>query len=321
MGSGSTRPRASLRRALPGDDADELTWLLFRQEDVISLEQVLQHLSRKAVRHRVASGRWRQVHPAVFVTHNGPVGIAQLWWIAVLAAGPAAVLGGLTAAQAGGLRGFPDRVVHLLLPASCRRGPLPQGVLAHRTTHLPARDVLAVGQPPRTMAARSIVDAAQWAASDGQARAIVAAAFQQRLVGGDDVYQVLDQMPRVRRRRLILATATDAAGGAHSGGELDFLSLVRRSGLPEPTRQRIRRDATGRRRYLDAYFEEWRVHVEIDGGQHLDPAHAWADMRRQNDLWVDGDRVLRFPTWVLRAQPEEVVAQLRAALRAAGWAG
>lgn len=153
VGSGSTRPRASLRRALPGDDADELTWLLFRQEDVISLEQVLQHLSRKAVRHRVASGRWRQVHPAVFVTHNGPVGIAQLWWIAVLAAGPAAVLGGLTAAQAGGLRGFPDRVVHLLLPASCRRGPLPQGVLAHRTTHLPARDVLAVGQPPRTMAA------------------------------------------------------------------------------------------------------------------------------------------------------------------------
>lgn len=135
------------------------------------------------------------------------------------------------------------------------------------------------------------------------------------------MYQVLDQMPRVRRRRLILATATDAAGGAHSGGELDFLSLVRRSGLPEPTRQRIRRDATGRRRYLDAYFEEWRVHVEIDGGQHLDPAHAWADMRRQNDLWVDGDRVLRFPTWVLRAQPEEVVAQLRAALRAAGWAG
>ncbi len=280
---------AGWRRALPGDDADELTWLLFRQEDVISLGQALEHLSRKAIRHRVATGRWRQVHRAVFVAHNGPVGAAQFRWMAVLATGPASMLGGLTAAQAGGLRGFSDRVVHLLLPATSRRALLPPGVLAHRTTHLPGQDVVAVGQPPRTAAARSIVDAAQWATSDGMARAIVAAAFQQRLIGGGEMHEVLDRMPRLRRRRVILATARDAAGGAHSLAELDFLGLVRRAGLPEPTRQQVRRDAAGRRRYLDAYFDEWHVHVEIDGAQHLDPAHAWADMRRQNDLWIEGD--------------------------------
>ncbi|MGW5671299.1 endonuclease domain-containing protein [Micromonospora sp. NPDC003776] len=312
---------AGLRRALPGDDADELTWLLFRQEDVISLGQALAHLSRKAVRHRVATGRWRQIRRAVFVAHNGPVGSAQFRWAAVLAAGPAARLGGLTAAQAGGLRGFPDRVVHLLLPATSRRAPLPPGVLAHRTTHLPDRDVVAMGQPPRTAAPRSVVDAAQWAATDEAARTIVAASCQQRLVCGEELLEVVDRMPRLRRRQLILATAVDAAGGSHSLGELDFLGLVRRAGLPEPTRQKVRRDATGRRRYLDAYFEEWRVHVEIDGAQHLDPAHAWADMRRQNDLWLEGDRVLRFPTWVIRTHPEQVLTQLRAALRAAGWPG
>ncbi|SCL55859.1 DUF559 domain-containing protein [Micromonospora peucetia] len=312
---------AELNRALPGDHADELTWLLFRQDEVISLSQGLRHLSRKAIRHRVASGRWRQVHRAVFVTHNGPVGPAQLRWTAVLAAGPDAMLGGLTAAQAGGLGGFPARVIHLLLPAGQRRDLLPQGVLAHRTTHLPERDVLAVGQPCRTTAARSIVDAAQWARTDEEARAIVAAAFQQRLVCGADVQEVLDRMPRLRRRRLILDVARDAAGGAHSLAELDFLELVRRAGLPEPTRQRVRRDSAGRRRYLDAYFEEWKVHVEIDGGQHLDPRTAWADMRRQNALWVEGDRVLRFPAWALRAHAAEVLAQLHAALRAAGWPG
>ncbi|MET8906403.1 DUF559 domain-containing protein [Micromonospora sp. NPDC004551] len=312
---------AALRRAMPRDDADELSWLLFRQDDVIGLGQAREHLTRKAIRHRVVTGRWRQVHRAVLVAHNGPIGAVQLRWIAVLAAGPTALLGGLTAAHAGGLRGFPDRVVHLLLPAAVRRAPLPTGVRAHRTSHLPDRDVLPVAQPPRTAAARAVVDAAQWAPSDGQARAIVAAAFQQRLVGGDDLHEVVDRMPRLRRRRLILTTATDAAGGAHSLGELDLLSLVRRAGLPEPTRQQVRRDAAGRRRYLDAYFEEWRVHVEVDGGQHLDPAHAWADMRRQNDLWVEGDRVLRFPSWALRADPEGVVAQLQAALRAAGWPG
>ncbi|MEE3919343.1 hypothetical protein V2I01_16415 [Micromonospora sp. BRA006-A] len=207
---------AGMRRALPSDDADELTWLLFRQEDVLSLQQARAHLTRRAIRHRVTTGRWRQAHRAVLVAHNGPVGPGQLRWIAVLAAGPTALLGGMTAAQEGGLRGFPQRVVHLLLPATTRRSPLPSGVLAHRTTHLPDSDVVPIAAPPRTAAARSIVDAAQWAPTDTRARAIVAAAFQQRLVGGDDVHEVVERMPRIRRRRLILSTATDAAGGAHS---------------------------------------------------------------------------------------------------------
>ncbi|MET7948800.1 DUF559 domain-containing protein [Micromonospora sp. NPDC005324] len=163
------------------------------------------------------------------------------------------------------------------------------------------------------------MDAAQWAGDDQQARAIVAAGFQQRIVAGDDLHLVVDRLPRVHRRQLILATAADAAGGAHSLAELDFLGLIRRAGLPVPTRQKVRCDSTGRRRYLDAYFEEWSVHVEIDGGQHLDPRAWWADMRRQNDLWIEGNRVLRFPAWVIRAHPDEVLTQLRAALGAAGW--
>lgn len=162
--------------------------------------------------------------------------------------------------------------------------------MAHRTTCLLSEDVFAVGQPRRTMPARSIVDAAQWAATDDEARSIVAAAFQQRMVGGEEVHLVVERLPRLRRRRLILETATEAAGGAHSLSELDFLLLVRRAGLPEPTRQQVRRDSAGRRRYLDAYFEEWQVHVEVDGSQHLDPTHAWADMRRQYAVWIEGDR-------------------------------
>ncbi|MBL6276727.1 DUF559 domain-containing protein [Micromonospora fiedleri] len=304
---------------MPGDEAGELAWLLFHQEQVLSLDQARRYLSPKAIRHRVDVGRWRQVHRAVYVTHNGPIAPAQLPWIGVLSAGPAAVLGGLSAARAWGLRRYDDKVVHILLPANHRTRAMPPGVRVHRTTLLPAADVLDVGQPRRTMPARSLVDAAQWAPSDQEARAIIAAGFQQRLVGGDDVRQVLDRLPRARRRALIAQTATDAVGGAHSLPELDFLRLVRRAGLPEPTRQAVRHDATGRRRYLDAWFEEWRVHVEIDGSQHLDPATAWADMRRQNDLWRSGDRVLRFPAWAIRHHPADVIAQLRAALLAAGW--
>ena len=42
-------------------------------------------------------------------------------------------------------------------------------------------------------------------------------------------------------------------------------------------------------------------------------------MRRQNELWIPGDRVLRFPAWVVRERPSDVLAQVRAALIAAGW--
>lgn len=321
MWEGLGREWAGFRRGLPSDDADELSWVLFRQEDVLSAGQARRFLSEKAVRHRVVTGRWRQVHRGIYVTHSGPVGRAQLRWIAVLAAGPAAVLAGLTAAQAWGLRRYESAVVHLLLPARHQARSLPPWVRLHRTTLLPDEDVLAVGQPPRTMPARSLIDAAQWASTDDEARAVIAAGFQQRLVGGDDLHRVLDRLPRARRRELIRVTATDAAGGAHSLAEIDFLSLVRRAGLPEPSRQAIRRDAKGRRRYLDVWFAQWRVHVEIDGGQHLDPRTAWVDMQRQNDLWASGDRVLRFPAWAIRHNPETVATQLRAALRAAGWPG
>jgi hypothetical protein len=69
----------------------------------------------------------------------------------------------------------------------------------------------------------------------------------------------------------------------------------------------------------DAYFDEFNVHVEIDGGQHTDVREWWADMRRQNAMGIHGRRVLRFPAWALRHDSNRVIADLRAALIAAGW--
>jgi very-short-patch-repair endonuclease len=57
----------------------------------------------------------------------------------------------------------------------------------------------------------------------------------------------------------------------------------------------------------------------VDGAHHMDARQWAADMRRQNDVWIAGDRILRFAAFDLRSRPETVVAQLTAALRAAGW--
>jgi hypothetical protein len=44
---------------------------------------------------------------------------------------------------------------------------------------------------------------------------------------------VLTGMPMIRRQALIARTVVDAAGGAHSLAELEFLRLSRTAGFPE----------------------------------------------------------------------------------------
>jgi hypothetical protein len=307
--------------AIPPDDADELTWLLFRQDNIITRRQALQLMSASSLRQRVRSGRWQTVHRGVFAAHTGELTYRQRCWVAVLsaAAGGQAYLAGVSALQLAGLDRLTDRFVHVLIPGARRDTQTPPGVLVHRSTVLPEDDLRRVAAPPATMPARSVVDAAQWAASDNAARTFIAMAVQRGLVTEDEVIAVVDRFPTIRRRRLIYETIADAAGGAHSLPELEFLALCRRAGLPMPTRQASRVDRRGRRRFSDAYFEEAGVHVEIDGGHHMDVEQWWQDMRRQNDLWALGERVVRFPAWAIRHDPDTVIAQLSAALGIEPW--
>jgi very-short-patch-repair endonuclease len=300
--------------------SDDFNWLLRCQDDVVSWRQACAHLHEEVVRRRVNGGRWQRPCHGVIVAHNGPLTAEQREWAALLTAGPGAVLAGTTAARRGGLRGYDSDSIHVLVPATRRvnrrayRG-LP--VASHRSSTL--LPVEKVGRPPRTHIARSLVDAAQWAHSDNAARAIVAAGFQQRLVRLDEISATVHRLPRARRRRLVLQTAIDASGGAHSVAEADLARLCRRHRLPTPTHQQPRRDSQGRHRWLDAYWQEWRLHVEVDGAHHMEVREWWADMQRQNALWVAGERVLRFPNWALRHRPDDVAGQIRAALMAAGW--
>jgi very-short-patch-repair endonuclease len=261
------------------------------------------------------------VHVGILCAHTGPLTAVQRLWVASLAAGDGepALLGGRTALSLLGLHGFePDRI-DVLIPARRRSDSPPGLVRVHRTTALPACDKLPGGRPPCTTAARSIVDAASWARSDREATTVVAMAFQQRLAALEEVRAVLDRLPRAKRRRLTLATARDAADGSHSLGEVDLVRLLRRNRLPEPSRQAVRVDPSGKRRYVDVFFEEYGLHVEIDGAHHLQANQAWLDMDRQNQVWRSGELILRFPAWLVRQQPLKVVADIRRALEAAGW--
>lgn len=306
----------------PFDSFDDLQMLLFRQHGVISRRQALTSMTDGALRHRLAAGTWRQVHWGIYVTTGAmELDDRQRRVVASLAAGsgrPAAV-GGVSALHVLGLRGFPSSAVHVLIPARYRVHEPPAFAVVHRTRTLGRDQLHRTTSPPCTVAGRSVLDGAQWAESDERAAALVAAAFQQRLVSLAEVLEAAAHQPRARRRSLALDIAHEADAGAHSLPELEFVKLCRRAGLPTPECQVRRTDRAGRRRYLDAYFKDFGVHVEIDGEQHVEASARWADMKRQNDLWVAGDRVLRFPAWVVRRHPDEVASQVRAALEAAGW--
>lgn len=298
----------------------ELDELLARQSGVVTLAVAMSLLGRGTVRWRLERGRWQQPRPGVVVTHSGPVGRTQALWVDVLCAGGDAVLAGLTAAICDGLRGFEPETTHVLVPWG-RTVARREGIVVRRSRHLGTADVHPIRLPPRTRLPRSLIDAAVWAANNDRARAILAAGVQQRLVRVGDLHDVIDRLPSVPRRKLLRHTLADIAGGAEALSELDFVHLLRRFGLPEPTRQVVRRDRHGRRRWLDAYFDPWGVVVEIDGCWHMEAQAWWADMDRDNQLTIAGERVLRFPSFALREEQERVAHQIAAALRSAGWPG
>jgi very-short-patch-repair endonuclease len=308
-------------------ERDPLTELLDRQDGVIARWQAQRFLTEQAIRHRIESGRWRRLHRGVLHTYGGSLTEPQRWWVAVLALVPHSrstvdgwpiYLGGITALKALGLRNVRADRIHVIVP-DARRVTAPAGVVVHRVSDLPDEDPHLFVRPPTTMPGRAVVDAAAWARSGDEARLIIAASFQQRLVSGPEVAAVLDRMPTVRRRFLTTTTARDCAAGSHSIGELDLVTLCRRSRLPLPTRQLRRRDSTGRLRYLDACFDDWKLVVEVDGAHHAEVGQMWDDSARQNDLALAGYVVLRFPVVVVRTQPRRVAAEIRAALQAAGW--
>jgi very-short-patch-repair endonuclease len=295
------------------------------QAGVLTTAQAVGFAGPGAVRGHLAANRWQRICRGVLCTHNGPLSRKEHLWAAVLVAGPAAVLAGTTALAEAGVHGLRDDTIRILVPAARNRTLLlprlpydmPR-VRVTRTRVLPPEH-LQDGRPPRTTPARAAVDAAVWAATSDGARVILAAACQQRRVTPEEIFEVLALRRKLPRHSMIKATTLDIAGGAQALSEINFMNLCRNFRLPSPDQQVRRVDTTGRVRYLDAYWKQWRVHVEVDGAHHMD-AGSWADdMLRQNQTWIKGDRILRFPAAVIRSRPAEVAGQLHAALQAGGW--
>lgn len=305
-------------RILAGESFAALTAV---QEGVVAVRQLTAlGLDRRAIRRRIGS-EWQSIGSHVVVLHTGPLARRQQWWAGVLHAGAGAALGGTSALEADGLSGFESDLVHVVAPHGTARRSLEVSDVVRIRVHESrgtGADVLALRRPPRTMPARSAVDAAAWSGSDGRCRAVLAASVQQQLVWPADLRAVAYARPTLTRRSLILETVDDLEGGSQSVPELAWVVGLRRFGLPEPTRQAKVRNARGWY-FLDARFDPWRVAVEINGIQHLELRAREADDERRLALAAGGLLVVDLSSYLVRHEIGVAMLRTARALYARGW--
>ncbi|MFJ3385573.1 MULTISPECIES: hypothetical protein [unclassified Curtobacterium] len=242
-------------------------------------------------------------------------------WARLARLGEPAVASHVSAAALHGLAslyGWPEQV-HVTLPKSRYRSAS-NGLVLH-TRPFGAEDVARDGPLAATSIPRTVVDVAL--AGDVRAGVVLA---DSALRGGTPVAALdaaLRSSPRGRGRRaaeLVLEIAD-----ARSGSAAESLARVvfRELGLPEPVLQQVF-VVDGRRMFVDFWFPEQGVVVEIDGRAKYSqprylggrsPTEAFVDEKRRQEALLtvpDVRRVVRVE-WADLHAPGPLAHRLRAA--------
>jgi very-short-patch-repair endonuclease len=264
-----------------------------------------QGLTRFDIASEVSAGRWRAAGRHTVVIGTEMTTEEARLWQAVWESGSGAVLDGISALLAAGLKGYTPDGIDVTMPANNRHHPV-DGVRLHRRR---AVGMTMTAGLPRVRPETATVRAARWARSDRQAALIVCLVVQQRLVPPHRILAAWTAQARKPRTSMVDQVIRDVCDGVQSLGELDFARLCREHGLPEPSRQVVR-TLPGGRVYLDVAWEEIGLVVEIDGGHHALALSPIDDALRQNSVVLAGEPVLRIPVLGLRLAQDRFMAQV-----------
>jgi hypothetical protein len=265
------------------------------------------------VRNQLAARRWAVRSSTVLSTFTGSLGWRERVWLGALHAGGTALIGGLTALEWHGLKGWHRDEVTVLVDDQLSFDPVPD--IRFFRTRRPLSDMRAAGSDlPLCRIEPAALLFAGYERSFRTAVGLLAAVVQQRLTTADRLLVEIERMRPLRRAKAFRTALLDIQGGAQSLAELDVGRLCRRAHLPPPRRQTRRRDATGRLRYTDC---EWLLPdgtvliLEIDGSFHMDAGHWEDDLARQRRLSGRGRIIVRCTARELRDDPDAVLADLR----------
>lgn len=310
-----TTPERHLRRHVTSTNEPRtraVTKLADSQGGVVSRRQLYAlGVTRWELRAHLRAERWQRIGDQSVAIHTGQLSPQGHLWAAVFQGGPRAQLDGAAALVASGLERFElDRI----------RVSVPRGARVRRSASYDIRqtrrwraDDRAPAGIPRTRVPVAAIRASLWARTDKQAAYLLSLTVQQGLATPDQLGTEALRIRRDKRRIFVCAVVNDLLDGARSLGELDIAAELARRGLPLPARQVLRKDRRGRY-YLDLYWPDLRLVVEVDGIHHTWAENVVGDALRQNTLVLDGDRVLRLPLLGLRLQPDDFFDQITLAL-------
>jgi very-short-patch-repair endonuclease len=203
----------------------------------------------------------------------------------------------------------PAMDVELAVPR--RRCPTPWPGTRIVRTQLDASQLTRVRNVPITTPMRTALDLAQ-ALPLADAVAVLDAACRQ---GGITISGLRFELRRIGRPKTTLIASLVNPQRASVYESLFFVLMMQARLTPPRCQFEIRRGSVLLAR-ADFALPNRRVVVEIDGFEfHSDKARFIADRRRQNLMVNEGWRVLRFTPADLVLRREEVIAEVRTALR------
>jgi very-short-patch-repair endonuclease len=287
----------------------DLVDLVTRQDGLITTAQAVRHgLDESVLRRRAREQGWGRVAPRVYLAAGHRLtsrariraaglwggeyatvcGPAAAWWHGMLAAAPAEAA--VTVPRRIALRGYPGVRIRRRDLAELDRA-LVDGVWC-------AARPLAVLETAIVL-------------TDGSAfldRAL------QKHVRFDELYQAycrnMAAYGAARIRELVAA----AADRADSAAERRLIAVLREAGCTG-----WQRGVAFERWTIDVAFPDAKVAIEVDGwAYHCDVDRFRSDREKGNALVRAGWKLLRFTWYDLVNRPQYVIAEIRAAVRAAG---
>jgi hypothetical protein len=302
-----------VREPAVGDD-EAVAALAGAQHGIVSRRQLRDlGLGARAIEHRLRCGRLRRLFGGVYaVGHEALTGTGRCA-AAVLSTTPGSCASHWSAAGLHGLLDQPRPVVHISVVRPRRPRP---GVLIHRAA-LPAADLTACDGVPATSVARTLLDLSA-SLDERRLRTIAKRAEYRGLVSARDLIVILRRHPRRRGRRQLAKLVAGPAlntGRTASPLEDDFLEFCARRAIPIPeTNVLVSLGARDAR--FDCVWREARLVVELDGrAAHARELAFEDDRARDRAAIAAGWRPMRITSAQLRASPDALERDLRAALR------
>ncbi|HEX5297489.1 MAG TPA: type IV toxin-antitoxin system AbiEi family antitoxin domain-containing protein [Streptosporangiaceae bacterium] len=300
---------------VPGAGAELARW----QDGAISRRQLLSAgLTPQMIATRLERGRWQQLHWGVYAVFTGPVPRETELWAVLLRAGPGAALSHLTAAELHGLIDYPGESMYVTVP-SARRVTMHGVVLrmsgrVAEATH-PGRE------PPRTTIEETVFDLIELAHTVDDACGWITKAIGRRLTTAERLTEALKLRKKIRWRTTLEDILAAAGDGIHSVLEYRYLRDVERAhGLPR-SRHQVRMVIDGRAVYRDAYYQEYRLAVELDGRLAHPEDESRRDRHRDIRAGVDDILTTRYDWQDIAGHPCETALLQARILRRRGWTG